>query len=315
MSAQNNVSSVYLDNVDFFINTSNMVNLSWPDVSEAFAKPLMLNSFPISGYDWTQPYPGKGLVDGHGVRLSITDDFTIDDRRDVENSTTILTSLTFSIPEHMRRNGKALPMDPSWYICRHIFISTNPEAKKSADRGKCGTITQECANDLAADLTWDWGYANDDSMCSQRIGHPIPNNCVGSLGYSIQDILVANSTIVADPVLGPLQTSGKQQQNSWRIGTGYHRPRDPLAFEKAYNRTYLVATVWGFSRGTDPKDQAAFNCHLIQGDNFVYYHVWRDNFIYYHFYRFSFICHPHVYRANLDRAEFANLLLLFKNYT
>ncbi|KAL5087440.1 hypothetical protein Trisim1_007838 [Trichoderma cf. simile WF8] len=89
-------------------------------------------------------------------------------------------------------------------------------------------------------------------MCSQRIADPIPQSCIGTFGFSRQDILTINSMSLADPVLGPLQTNSNPQQYGWRIGTGYHHHLDPVARELAYNRTYLVATVWGFSRGTDP---------------------------------------------------------------
>ncbi|POR35821.1 Uncharacterized protein TPAR_03984 [Tolypocladium paradoxum] len=42
-------------------------------------------------------------------------------------------------------------------------------------------------------------------------------------------------------------------EGSWRMGIGYHGLKDPRAYEIASNRTYLVATVWGYDRGIDPK--------------------------------------------------------------
>ncbi|KAL7906959.1 hypothetical protein GGI35DRAFT_457354 [Trichoderma velutinum] len=252
MSA-NNLTPVYLDNTEFFMNSSNVVNLSWPKVSEAFAKPLTFHVNPFAGYDWTEPYPGKSLIDdGHTMGLMISDDFFLEDTADNNKSTTVLTGLTFNIPKSMKSNGKALPMHPSWYICRHIFISTNPAIKKSGDKATCDALPSECKDELAAALTEDWGYKNEDSMCSQRIGDPIPQSCVGTFGFSRQDILTIDSTTLADPVLGPLQANSNPQKDGWRIGTGYHHHLDPVARELAYNRTYLVATVWGFSRGTDP---------------------------------------------------------------
>ena len=35
------------------------------------------------------------------------------------------------------------------------------------------------------------------------------------------------------------------------MGTGFQAPHDPIGFEKTMNRTYLVATVWGYNRGAD----------------------------------------------------------------
>lgn len=63
----------------------------------------------------------------------------------VENATTVLSSLTFEIPDSMRSGVRALPMDPSWYICRHIFISTKPEVKQAVDGdGKCNFLPHTC---------------------------------------------------------------------------------------------------------------------------------------------------------------------------
>ncbi|KAL6824505.1 hypothetical protein J3E69DRAFT_366971 [Trichoderma sp. SZMC 28015] len=250
MSATN-FTPVYLDNTEFFMNSSNVVNLSWPKVSEAFVKPLTSHVISFPGYDWTEPYPGSIIDSGHTMGLMISYDFVMDEIT-WNKSTTVLTGLTFNIPKSMKSNGKALPMHSSWYICRHIFISTNAAIKKSGDENTCDELSLDCKNDLAAALTNNWGYKNGNSMCSQRIADPIPQSCVGTFGFSRQDILTINSTTLADPVLGPLQTNSNAQQYGWRIGTGYHHHLDPVARELAYNRTYLVATVWGFSRGTIP---------------------------------------------------------------
>lgn len=57
--------------------------------------------------------------------------------------------------------------------------------------------------------------------------------------------------MIANSGLGPLETSPREQQYSWRIGTGYHSPYDPIPYEIAANRTYLVATAWGYSKKLD----------------------------------------------------------------
>ncbi|KAL6817369.1 hypothetical protein V8C40DRAFT_268883 [Trichoderma camerunense] len=158
----------------------------------------------------------------------ISDDFFVDELAG-NKSTTVLTGLNFNIPKSMKSNAKALLMHPSWYICRHIFISTNVAIKKSGDENTCDALPLDCKNDLAAALTNDWGYKNEDSMCSQHIADPIPQSCVGTFGFSRQDILTINSTTLADPVLGPLQANSNPQQYGWRIGTGYHHHLDPVA--------------------------------------------------------------------------------------
>ncbi|KAL7956984.1 hypothetical protein V8C34DRAFT_315285 [Trichoderma compactum] len=198
MSATNST-PVYSENTEFFMN---VVNLSWLIVSVASVKLLTSHVISFPGYDWTEPYPGSIIDEGHTLGLMISDDFSV------------------------KSNGKALPMHPSWYICRHIFISTNAAMKKSGDRNTCDGLPSDCKNDLAAALTNDWGYKNADSMCSQRIADPIPQIRVGTFGFSRQGVLTHT--------------------------TRFHRHLDPVGRKLAYNRTYLVVTVWGFGRGTDP---------------------------------------------------------------
>ncbi|KAL7943802.1 hypothetical protein V8C42DRAFT_346708 [Trichoderma barbatum] len=57
----------FLDNGEFFMDPNNVVAFNWPNVSAAFAKPVTLMTSVLPGYDWTQPYPGGGLIDGHNV--------------------------------------------------------------------------------------------------------------------------------------------------------------------------------------------------------------------------------------------------------
>ncbi len=67
-----------------------------------------------------------------------------------------------------------------------------------------------------------------------------------------------------DKTLGLLQTSAAQQKDSWRIGTGYHSPGETGSFASAAERTYMVATVWGYSSTADSKSikapEVSFAC-------------------------------------------------------
>ncbi|KAE8418056.1 hypothetical protein BDV36DRAFT_295461 [Aspergillus pseudocaelatus] len=239
-------SPVYIEYNEFFINSSNILAVPYDDVTAAFRTPVTNYYTAIGGFDWTQPYPGSRR-DGHMTYLEIAQEMPLS-ASIVENATTVLSSLTFGIPDSMSSGGQPLAMDPSWYICRHVFISTRPEAKLAVDGGKkCDFLSQACQADLKTSLTQDWGKAADGTMCSALGFDPIPPSCQDSFGFARQDVMAFDAAILANTTLGPLQTNKKQQQYSWRIGTGYHDPGDARAYGLAANRTYLVATAWGYS--------------------------------------------------------------------
>lgn len=135
----------------------------------------------------TWPWPGGDIVDGHSVYLTVAPE-VLTDPAVVVDATTVLSSLTFGIPHSMVSGGKALPMDPSWYICRHVFITTKPETKKSADGGDgCGFLEQACLADLESILSNDWGKTDNNTMCAQLAFDPLPESCGSSFGYARQD--------------------------------------------------------------------------------------------------------------------------------
>jgi hypothetical protein len=268
MSAALN-SPVYIDYGEFFMNSSNILAVPYENVTAAFKTPVAINSTAIDGFDWTQPYPGSPR-DGHTACLEIAQEMPLD-ASIVENATTVLSSLTFGIPESMSSGGLPLPMDPSWYICRHVFISTKSEAKTAVDGGsKCDFLSQECQADLKTSLTQDWGKAADGTMCSALGFDAIPPSCQDSFGFARQDVMAFDAAFLADPALAPVQTSKDQQQYSWRIGTGYHDPGDATAYALAANRTYLVATVWGYSQSamSSQVPEVSFGC-LSSGAAYV----------------------------------------------
>ncbi|KAH1711498.1 hypothetical protein KXX23_006427 [Aspergillus fumigatus] len=262
-------SPVYIDYGEFFMNSSNVLAVPYQNVTAAFTTPVAVNSTAIDGFDWTQPYPGSRR-DGHTVYLEIAQEMPLS-ASIVENSTTVLSSLTFGIPDSMRSGGQPLAMDPSWYICRHVFISTKPEAKAAVDGGRrCDFLSQACRADLKTSLTQDWGTAADGTMCSALGFDPIPPSCQDAFGFARQDVMAFDAAFLADAALAPVQTSQEQQPYSWRIGTGYHDPGDARAYAAAANRTYLVATVWGFSPSakSTPVPEVSFGC-LSSGSRYV----------------------------------------------
>ncbi|KAJ3499457.1 hypothetical protein NLG97_g297 [Lecanicillium saksenae] len=263
-------SPFYVDYFDFFPNSSNILAVPYGDVSKSFATPVSSKSAKIAGYDWTQPFPGS-KKDGHGVYLSVGKEMPLSEQI-VEDATTVLSSLTFSAPDGLMSGGHPKAMDPSWYICRHIFISTNAAAKKAVDGGDntCSFLSKDCAKDLTTSLTKDWGTADQDSMCSAFIFDMIPQSCFDSFGSSRQDVMAFDSKMLADPDLGLLQTSKDQERYSWRMGTGYHDPGSALPYQMAANRTYLVATVWGYSRDAKTKKtpDVSFGC-VSPGEAYV----------------------------------------------
>ncbi|KAL7923816.1 hypothetical protein ACQKWADRAFT_325559 [Trichoderma austrokoningii] len=263
------VSPIYVDYSEFFVNYSNILTVPYDSIINASKTPVTINSTAIDGYDWTQSYPGSHK-DGHMAYLEVSHEMPLP-ASVVENATTVLSSLTFEIPDSMRSGVRALPMDPSWYICRHIFISSKPEVKQAVDGdSKCNFLPHACQVDLKISLTQHWGKADNNTMCSTLSLDAIPPSCRDAFGYARQDVMAFDSTSIADTTLGPLQIDKEQQQYSWRIGTGYHNPGDASAYALAANRTYLIATVWGYSRAAKAIQvpEVSFNC-LSPGTGFA----------------------------------------------
>ena len=73
----------------------------------------------------------------------------------VEDATTVLSSLTFGTPASImidQMQPKAI--DQSWFVCRHVFISTKPEVKKAVDSSAaCSFLPSTYQTDLKTSLT------------------------------------------------------------------------------------------------------------------------------------------------------------------
>ncbi|POR37748.1 Uncharacterized protein TPAR_02062 [Tolypocladium paradoxum] len=245
-------SPIYIQNTEFLANASNVVGLPWNTLSKALAKPDSRSGSLFTGFDWTKPFPGS-LAKDYGAYLSVVHDVPVPETV-VQNSTTTVSSLTFSIPDSMMASkGVTAAMHPSWYICRHIYVSAaNPKAQAAIAAGEgCGFLTDDCKKDLKSGLASRWGTTDEDTMCSGLIFDAIPDSCRGSFGFARADVIGFDSTVMKDVNQAKLQAVDEQNQFNWRIGTGFHEKGDKSAYETAYNRTYLVATVWGYSRDAD----------------------------------------------------------------
>jgi hypothetical protein len=149
-------SPYYLTDGQFFMNGSNIVTGDWSSIPNAFLNPVATNSTSITGYDWTKAFPGTALS-GHSVNLNISQEMHISEDI-VENATTVLSSLTFGTPASIMDQDLPKAMDQSWFVCRHVFISTKPEVKQMVDGGAaCSFLPSTCQTDLKTSLTQDWG--------------------------------------------------------------------------------------------------------------------------------------------------------------
>lgn len=182
-------SPYYLTDGQFFMNGSNIVTNNWSSISTTFWNPVATNSTPITGYDWTKAFPGSALS-GHSINLTLSQEMHISEDI-VENATTVLSSLTFGTPAGiMVDQYQPKTMDQSWFVCRHVFISTKPEVKQVVDGGAaCSFLPSTCQTDLKTSLTQDWGQLDATYMCGALAFDPIPSSCVDSFGFARQDVM------------------------------------------------------------------------------------------------------------------------------
>ena len=68
-----------------------------------------------------------------------------------------------------------------------------------------------------------------------------------------------NSTDMETKYVADSLLINKQAQFDWRIGTGFNDKGDPKAYLAASNRTYLMATAWGYSAQFASKNSASIS--------------------------------------------------------
>lgn len=179
---------IYFENQEFLANGSNVARISWKEVEAAFRNPDHADSATFGGLDWTKPYPGS-FVEGFEAHLRIANDVRWPESI-AKNQSTEVTALTFGLPAALVDSGTGLPkpMDPSWFICRHYFVSARPDPTEPIDHA-CGSLSAECRADMETSLTGGWFQEDPDVPCSALILDPIPASCQDALGLVRGDIV------------------------------------------------------------------------------------------------------------------------------
>ncbi|TDZ17901.1 hypothetical protein Cob_v009249 [Colletotrichum orbiculare MAFF 240422] len=244
------VSAVFLDNGEWLADYSNVIAMSWADIEAAFEKPDHSDIAPFTGVDWTKPFPGSS-IDGFRAHLRIAHDVPVPDSAEAHNQTTVVSAVSFGIPESMMgADGLPKPMDPSWYVCQHYYVSTVPDPTAPIDHS-CGFLSSQCLSDLKASLTGSWMEADPQVPCSGWALDLVPDSCESELGLIRQDVLGWDSSLLQSPATAQALTVDEVAQQSWMLGTGYVEPNNQTAHYAASNRTYLLATVFGYSEDVD----------------------------------------------------------------
>ncbi|KAH8664682.1 hypothetical protein BX600DRAFT_437216 [Xylariales sp. PMI_506] len=245
-TATDATSNIYLDNGDYIANASNVVQISWPALEAGFSSPNETDSASFDGFDWTKPYPGTPLA-GFAAHLRIADDVAWPDTVG-DNQTTAASAITYSVPSAlMGADGVPLSPDPSWYICQHYFVSTWPDPTLAIDHS-CGFLTSQCLADLRSNLTEFWGLRGNPTIpCSGMVFDTVPATCQGALGLVTADVLGWDASYFGDSATAEILAVDQVSQYSWMIGTGYVDKYNQTAYYEASNRTYVLATVFGYS--------------------------------------------------------------------
>ncbi|KAJ3960375.1 hypothetical protein N0V92_002981 [Colletotrichum tropicale] len=187
-AADDSMTYIFFENQEFLANGSNVARISWSEIEGAFQHPDQADLATFGGLDWTKPYPGSS-VDGFEAHLRIANDVPWPDSVG-KNLTTEVTALTFGLPAVLMDPGKTLPlpMDPTWFICRHYFVSARPNPTEQIDHA-CGFLSAECRADLETSLTGNWFQEDPDVPCSALILDLVPVSCQGTLGLVRGDVI------------------------------------------------------------------------------------------------------------------------------
>ncbi|KAK1972909.1 hypothetical protein LY78DRAFT_675806 [Colletotrichum sublineola] len=246
VDADEELSYIYYDNQEFLANASNVLKISWPEVKGALEHPDHEDTATYTGFDWTQPFPGSS-IDGFKIHLRIANDVPWPETA-AHNQSTEVSALTFGIPDAMMNAAKGLPkpMDASWYVCQHYFVSSLPDPTAPMDHD-CGFLSTQCRADLDSSLTDRWFQEDPDVACSAFSLDAVPVSCQGSLGLIRADVLAWGSDSFEDDFTAKFLTVDEVNQATWMLGTGFVEAGNTTAYYEASNRTFIVGTVFGYS--------------------------------------------------------------------
>ncbi|KAF6812662.1 hypothetical protein CPLU01_14853 [Colletotrichum plurivorum] len=237
----------------------------WPSRSNLHTAHVDVASY--EGSDWTKPYPGTA-VQGFQAHLRIANDVPWP-ADFATNQTTEVTALTFSLPGSLMDESRGLPkpMDPSWFICQHYFVSALPDPTEAVDHG-CGFLPAQCRADMETSLTGSWALDDPDVPCSALLLDSVPVSCQDSLGLIRGDVIgkflfVTPWSIMARDANGHPSSLelGHAHQRGCRqaldggraepLVVGHRHQRgcggNETAYYEASNRTFIIGTVFGYS--------------------------------------------------------------------
>ncbi|KAK1445739.1 hypothetical protein CMEL01_09982 [Colletotrichum melonis] len=242
------VSYIYLENVAYLANSSNVVEMSWSVLKSAFLSPSRSDVATYSGFDWTKPYPGVPLP-GFSAHLRIADDLSFPSSVTTEKVKTNVAAISYGVPSPlMNSDGFPKSMDPSWYICQHYYVSNIPDPTTDV-KHDCSFLPTECQTDLKLGLVKTWGSFEGDTgtMCGANALDLITPSCRDALGLVRADVLGWDAANVADAATSKILTVDEVGQYSWMVGTGFNDPNNQTSYYAASNRTYVVVTIFGHS--------------------------------------------------------------------
>lgn len=187
-------SYIHFDSIEYIANASNTIPMSWSALKTAFADPVSEDIATYTALDWTKPYPGSPLP-GFTAHLRVTDrvPFPPAVAEKLDGSGTEVAAINYGIPPSMRKaDGLPKKMHPSWNICQHYYVSTEPDPSSPVSHD-CSFLPSECQKDLKYDMTKDWGAFKDEEgahglMCSGWAFDAIPLSCENSLGFVTADV-------------------------------------------------------------------------------------------------------------------------------
>jgi hypothetical protein len=117
----------------------------------------------------------------------------------VHNSTTAVSSLSFSVPTVMMgSNGLPKPMEPSWTLCRHIYVSdkikatgkaTGKATAKATTSDSCSFLPPACSKDVKDNLTKNWWKTDPNYPCSELGFDAIAESCQDTFGLARADVI------------------------------------------------------------------------------------------------------------------------------